>query len=119
MYMLFSPACIVMFRRVERRLDAIIEEMNLRSGVGTVLLPFEFSPEAVCASSGKSRSADAPTQIELPVTSGGGSRVFREALLGSCCTAQAISSLPCSRAGLLAAACVRLCFFGACKSVTG
>ena len=67
MYMLFSPACIVMFRRVERRLDAIIEEMNLRSGVGTVLLPFEFSPEAVCASSGKSRNADVPTQIELPV----------------------------------------------------
>lgn len=45
-FLLFFPACIVMFRRVERRLDAIIQEMALRSDVGNVLLPYEFSPEA-------------------------------------------------------------------------
>ncbi len=45
-FLLFSPACIVMFRRVERRLDAIIQEMNLRSDLGTVFLPYEFSPAA-------------------------------------------------------------------------
>ena len=45
-FLLFFPACIVMFRRVERRLDAIIQEMSLRSDLGTVFLPFEFSPPA-------------------------------------------------------------------------
>jgi len=45
-FLLFSPACIVMFRRVERRLDAIIQEMNHRSDLGTVFLPYEFSPAA-------------------------------------------------------------------------
>jgi hypothetical protein len=45
-FMLFFPACIVMFRRVERRLDAIIQEMNHRSDLGTVFLPYEFSPAA-------------------------------------------------------------------------
>jgi hypothetical protein len=45
-FLLFSPACIIMFRRVERRLDAIIQEMSLRSDLGTVFLPFEFSPPA-------------------------------------------------------------------------
>ena len=45
-FLLFFPACIVMFRRVERRLDAIIQEMNLRSDLGTVFLPYEFSPAA-------------------------------------------------------------------------
>jgi hypothetical protein len=45
-FLLFFPACIVMFRRVERRLDAIMQEMNLRSDIGTVFLPYEFSPAA-------------------------------------------------------------------------
>jgi hypothetical protein len=45
-FLLFFPACIVMFRRVERRLDAIIQEMNHRSDIGTVCLPYEFSPAA-------------------------------------------------------------------------
>jgi hypothetical protein len=45
-FLLFFPACIVMFRRVERRLDAIIQEMNHRSDLGTVFLPYEFSPAA-------------------------------------------------------------------------
>jgi hypothetical protein len=45
-FLLFSPACIVMFRRVERRLDAIMQEMNHRSDLGTVFLPYEFSPAA-------------------------------------------------------------------------
>jgi hypothetical protein len=46
-FLLFSPACIVMFHRVERRLDSIMQEMNHRSDLGTVFLPFEFSPPAV------------------------------------------------------------------------
>ena len=45
-FLLFFPACIVMFRRVERRLDAIMQEMNHRSDLGTVFLPYEFSPAA-------------------------------------------------------------------------
>jgi hypothetical protein len=45
-FLLFFPACIVMFRRVERRLDAIMQEMNHRSDLGTVFLPYEFSPTA-------------------------------------------------------------------------
>jgi hypothetical protein len=45
-FLLFFPACIVMFRRVERRLKTIMQEMSLRSDVGTVFLPYEFSPAA-------------------------------------------------------------------------
>ena len=58
-FLLFFPACIVMFRRVERRLDAIIQEMNLRSDVGTVFLPYEFSPPA-------SHTLDR-TQVEMQI----------------------------------------------------
>ena len=43
-FLLIFPAVIVMFRRVERRLDGILQEMNLRSDVGYAFLPFEFSP---------------------------------------------------------------------------
>jgi hypothetical protein len=45
-FLLFFPACIVMFRRVERRLKTIMQEMSLRSDVGSVFLPYEFSPAA-------------------------------------------------------------------------
>ena len=48
-FLLFFPACIVMFRRVERRLNVIIQEMSLRSVHGTVILPYEFSPAAAVA----------------------------------------------------------------------
>jgi len=58
-FLLFFPACIVMFSRVERRLDTIIQEMNLRSDVGTAFLPYEFSAPA-------SRTLDR-TQVEMPI----------------------------------------------------
>ena len=58
-FLLFFPACIVMFSRVERRLDTIIQEMNLRSDVGTAFLPYEFSAPA-------SRTLDR-TQLEMPI----------------------------------------------------
>ena len=45
-FLLFPPACIVMFRRVERRLDAIIQEMDHRTSIGNVFLPKEFSSAA-------------------------------------------------------------------------
>jgi hypothetical protein len=45
-FLLFFPACIIMFRRVKRRLDTIMQEMNHRSDIGTVFLPYEFSPAA-------------------------------------------------------------------------
>ncbi len=45
-FQLFFPACLVMFRRVERKLDSIIQEMSLRSDIGSVFLPFEFSAAA-------------------------------------------------------------------------
>ena len=58
-FLLFFPACIVMFSRVERRLDTIIQEMSLRSDVGTAFLPYEFSAPA-------SRTLDR-TQVEMPI----------------------------------------------------
>ena len=45
-FILFFPACIVMFRRVERRLDGILREMDHRPDYVNVLLPYEFSNNA-------------------------------------------------------------------------
>jgi hypothetical protein len=45
-FMLYFPACIVMFRRVERRLNSVLREMDLLSDNVNVFLPFEFSPIA-------------------------------------------------------------------------
>ncbi len=42
-FLLYFPAVIVMFRRVERRLDAAVQEMDLRPDYGSVFLPLEFS----------------------------------------------------------------------------
>jgi hypothetical protein len=47
-----------MFQRVERRLETLIQEMNLRSDHGNAFLPFEFSPPAADGSQ---------TQVELPI----------------------------------------------------
>jgi hypothetical protein len=41
-YLLFFPITIVMFARVRRRLANILQQMDLRTDHGTVLLPFEF-----------------------------------------------------------------------------
>ncbi len=57
-YLIFFPACIVMFRRVERKLDSIVQEMNLRSDQGRAFLPFEFSPPAADGSH---------SQTEMPI----------------------------------------------------
>jgi hypothetical protein len=57
-FLLYFPAVIVMFRRVERRLHALIQEMDHRSDVGTAFLPFEFSPRAADGSE---------TQTELSI----------------------------------------------------
>ena len=59
-FLLFFPACIVMFRRVERRLDGIMQEMNHRSDLGTVFLPYEFSPAGGAADGARS-------QVEMQV----------------------------------------------------
>ncbi len=57
-YLIIFPACIVMFRRVERKLDSIVQEMNLRSDIGSAFLPFEFSPAAADGSH---------SQTEMPI----------------------------------------------------
>ena len=57
-FLLFFPAIIVMFRRVERKLNVLILEMGNRSDVGTAFLPFEFSPRAADGSE---------TQKEMPI----------------------------------------------------
>jgi hypothetical protein len=57
-YLIFFPACIVMFRRVQRQLDSIVQEMNLRSDEGSAFLPFEFSPPAADGSH---------SQTQLPI----------------------------------------------------
>jgi hypothetical protein len=77
-FLLFFPACIVMFRRVERRLDTFIQEMNLRSDVGTVFLPFEFSPAAADGSKTLDR-----TQIEMSVVE---ARSFLGRMKAAACT---------------------------------
>jgi hypothetical protein len=45
-FLLFFPAIIIMFGRIGRKMDALIQEMNLRSDHGTAFLPVEFSPQA-------------------------------------------------------------------------
>jgi hypothetical protein len=81
-FLLFFPACIVMFRRVERRLETLIQEMNLRSDHGNAFLPFEFSPPAADGSQ---------TQIELPIVE---ARQFLQTVKSSA-TAQRLRFLFC------------------------
>jgi hypothetical protein len=57
-FLLFFPASIVMFRRVERKMEALLQELCLRADVGTAFLPFEFSPAANVGSG---------TQQEMPI----------------------------------------------------
>ncbi len=57
-FLLFFPTIVVMFHRVEQRLDTLLQEMNLRSDIGTAMLPFEFSPRAANGSE---------TQTEMPI----------------------------------------------------
>ncbi len=58
-FLLFFPACIIMFVRVERRLNTILEELNLRSDHGSALLPFEFSP--------REAEGSGHHQVEMPI----------------------------------------------------
>jgi hypothetical protein len=57
-FLLFFSASIVMFRRVERKMEALLQELHLRTNVGTAFLPFEFSPAAAQGSE---------TQKEMPI----------------------------------------------------
>ena len=57
-FVMFFPASIVMFRRVEQRLDTLLQEMSLRTDVGNAFLPFEFSPRAADGSE---------IQTEMPI----------------------------------------------------
>ena len=57
-FVMFFPAIIVMFRRVERKLDKLLMQMCLRSDQGTAFLPCEFSPRAADGSE---------TQTEMPI----------------------------------------------------
>jgi hypothetical protein len=70
-FVLFFPACIIMFRRVERRLLNVLREMHLRSDQGSAFLPFEFSPPAPDGSK---------TQVELPIVE---ARQFLQAIKSS------------------------------------
>ncbi len=57
-FLLFFPAVIVMFRRVERKMQGLIMEMDHRTDVGNAFLPVEFLP----------READGSvTQEEMPI----------------------------------------------------
>jgi hypothetical protein len=56
-FQIFFPACIVMFRRVERRLAAMIQEMSLRTDIGSAFLPYEFS---VSSAEGSCTQVSAP-----------------------------------------------------------
>ncbi len=57
-FVMFFPAIIVMFRRVERKMDKLLMELCLRSDQGTAFLPYEFSPRAADGSE---------TQTEMPI----------------------------------------------------
>ncbi len=57
-FLLFFPAIIVMFRRVEQKMQGLIMEMDNRTYVGNAFLPVEFLP----------READGSvTQEEMPI----------------------------------------------------
>ena len=58
-FLLFFPASIVLFGRVERKLDIFLRELSLRSDQGTAFLPFEFSPPA--------KHDRNQTQTEMPI----------------------------------------------------
>ena len=53
----FFPVPLLTFGRAERRLAGILQEIGFRTDVGTVFLPFEFSP--------KDAKGDAGQQIEM------------------------------------------------------
>jgi hypothetical protein len=57
-FVLFFPVIIVMFRRVERKMEGLILEMDHRSDVGNAFLPVEFSPRAADGS---------VAQTEMPI----------------------------------------------------
>ena len=57
-FLLFCPACIIMFYRVKRRMDALLQEMSHRSDIGNVFLPYEFLT---------SESNGCSTQVEMPI----------------------------------------------------
>ncbi len=56
--LMFFPTIIVMFRRVERKMEGLILEMDHRSDVGNAFLPVEFSPHA---------ADESATQTEMPI----------------------------------------------------
>ncbi len=58
-FLMIFPATIVMFHRVQRKMDGLIQEMSLRTDQGNAMLPFEFSPRAADGSE---------TQTEMPIT---------------------------------------------------
>jgi hypothetical protein len=57
-FLLFFPATIIMFCRVEQKMENLIQELWLRTDVGNAFLPFEFSPRAADGSE---------IQMELPI----------------------------------------------------
>ena len=57
-FILFCPACIIMFRRVEKKVVSYIREMDLRPDNGIVFLPREFSSQSETGAVGD--------QIEMP-----------------------------------------------------
>jgi hypothetical protein len=57
-FVLFFPAIIAMFRRVERKMQGLIMEMNNRTDVGNAFIPVEFLP---------SEADGSVTQEEMPI----------------------------------------------------
>jgi hypothetical protein len=74
-FLLYFPAVIIMFRRVERRLDAAVEEMDLRPDYGSVFLPLEFSNSVreISDSTAAGGAGAASSQIKMDA---GQARVF-------------------------------------------
>lgn len=98
-FLLYFPACIVMFHRVHRRLAGIIAEMDHRPDHGDVFLPFEFSPQATNGEHGGPGAAGhAQTQIEMPI---GEARQFL-GKLSSGATAQQMKFSACLALSLIA-----------------
>jgi hypothetical protein len=98
-FLLYFPACIVMFHRVHRRLAGIIAEMGHRPHHGDVLLPFEFSRQAAHGDdSGPGAAESTQTQIEMPI---GEARQFLGEL-SSAATAQRIKFSACLAISLVA-----------------
>lgn len=90
---IFFPICIVMFRRVERRLASVMSQMDHRPDRGFVLLPYEFSPTPNRFNCSENSSEHQCEQIEMQI---GQAREFLDSLLSAAAVQRRRFTVTCS-----------------------